>query len=173
MLSLSDNEFSVINFLVRNFAEKLTIRSIAQKLNFSPAGVFNILKKLEKENIVVGEKLGTGLFYSMNLEEKIAVHLAAIVLLYSHEKLEEINIGQIRQAKSAILDKKNLLLITDNVTVLDIPIQNFNVISKTEEEIIGLLRKKDVATHQLLKKGAVLFGEEFVVEIIKNCISRF
>ena len=62
MLSLSDNEFSVLNFLVRNFTEKLTIRNIAHRLNFSPAGVFNILKKLEKQNIVVGQKLGTGLF---------------------------------------------------------------------------------------------------------------
>jgi len=68
MLSLSDNEFSVLNFLVRNFSEKLTIRNIAQRLNFSPAGVFNILKKLEKQSIVVGQKLGTGLFYSINFE---------------------------------------------------------------------------------------------------------
>ena len=57
MLSLSDNEFSVIGFLTRNFSEKLTIRSMAQRLGFSAAGVFNILKKLEKENIVIGQKL--------------------------------------------------------------------------------------------------------------------
>ena len=68
MLSLSDNEFSVLDFLVRNFTERLTIRSIAQRLNFSSAGVFNILKKLEKSNIVAGQKLGTGLFYSINLD---------------------------------------------------------------------------------------------------------
>ena len=76
MLSLSDNEFSVVNFLVRNFTEKLTIRNIAQRLNFSAAGVFNILKKLEKQNIVTGQKFGTGLFYSINFENKIAEHLA-------------------------------------------------------------------------------------------------
>ena len=66
MLSLSDNEFSVISFLVRNFPEKLTIRNIAQRLDFSAAGVFNILKKLEKQGIVVSEKLGTGLFCKIN-----------------------------------------------------------------------------------------------------------
>lgn len=173
MLSLSDNEFSVLNFLVRNFTERLTIRNIAQKLDFSAAGVFNILKKLEKNNIVVGEKLGTGLFYSINFENKIAEHLAAIVLLYSDERIEKINIEQLKQAKAAIFDKKNLLLITDNVTVLDISIPNIDVIVKTEDEIIGLLRKKDSEILQLLKKGIVLFGENKIVEIIKNCISRF
>ena len=173
MLSLSDNEFSVLNFLVRNFAERLTIRNIAQRLNFSPAGVFNILKKLEKNNIVVGQKLGTGLFYEINFENRIAEHLAAIVLLYSDEKIEKINVEQIEQAKAAILDKKNLLLITDNITVLEIIIPNFDVIIKTEDEIIDLFRKKDVQLLQILKKGIVLFGEEKIVEIIKSCISRF
>src|SRR3990167_4467475 len=89
MLSLSDNEFSVIGFLVRNFSDRLTIRSIAQKLGFSAAGVFNIFRKLEKEGIVVGEKLGTGIFYSINYENKVALHLACISLLYSEEKADK------------------------------------------------------------------------------------
>ena len=72
MISLSDNEFSVLSFLTRNFSERLTIRSIALRLKFSAAGVFNILKKLEKLDIVYGQKLGTGLFYSINFENKIA-----------------------------------------------------------------------------------------------------
>ena len=172
MLSLSDNEFSVISFLVRNFTERLTIRSIAQKLDFSPAGVFNILKKLEKHNIVVGERLGTGLFYGINFENKIAEHLAEIVLLYSDEKIE-LNIEQLKQANAAILDEKSLLLITDNITVLDISVPNIEVLTKTEDEIIVLLRKKDSQMLQILKKGVVLFGEDKIVEIIKNCISRF
>lgn len=172
MLSLSDNEFSVISFLVRNFTEKLTIRNTAQRLNFSPAGVFNILKKLEKEGIVVGQKLGTGLFYSINFENKIAEHLASIVLLYSDEKIE-IDIETFKQAKAAIFDKKNLLLITDNITILDISIPNIDVVIKSEDEVISLLRKKDSVILQMLKKGIALFGEDNIVEIIKNCISRF
>ncbi|MEK6983944.1 MAG: helix-turn-helix domain-containing protein [Nanoarchaeota archaeon] len=173
MLSLSDNEFSVLNFLVRNFTEKLTIRNIAHRLSFSPAGVFNILKKLEKQNIVAGQKLGTGLFYSINFENRIAEHLAKIVLLYSEEKTETANIGNLKQAKAAILDKKSLLLITDNGAFPDAITPNIDVILKSEDEIIDLLRKKDSQAIQILKNGAVLFGEEKLVEIIKNCISRF
>jgi len=172
MLSLSDNEFSVLSFLVRNFTEKLTIRNIAQRLNFSPAGVFNILKKLEKNNIVTGQKFGTGLFYAINFENRIAEHLAAIVLLYSDEKIS-FDIERLKQAKAALLDGKNLLVIVDNITTLDFSIPNINVIAKTEDEMIDSLRKKDQAALQMLKNGIVLFGEEKIVEIIKNCISRF
>ena len=172
MLSLSDNEFSVLNFLVRNFTERLTIRNIAQRLNFSAAGVFNILKKLEKQGIVVGQKLGTGLFYSINFENRIAEHLAATVLLYSEEKID-VDIATLKQAKAAILDKNNLLLVTDNISVPDISIPNIDVIVKTEDDTISLLRKRDPEMLQLLKKGVVLLGEDKVVEIIKNCTSRF
>ncbi len=172
MISLSDNEFSVINFLVRNFAERLTIRSLAQKLGFSPAGVFNILKKLEKENIVVGQKLGTGLFYSINFENRIAEHLAAVILIYSDEKID-INIEHFRQAKCAIFDKKSLFIITDSMTFLDLAIPNINVISKTEDEVISLFRKKDSELLQILKKGFVVFGEDKLVNIIKNCMQVY
>ena len=172
MLSLSDNEFSVISFLVRNFTEKLTIRDIAKRLGFSAAGVFNILKKLEKQNIVTGQKFGTGLFYSINFDSKIAEHLAAVVLLYSDEKIT-LNVEQLKQAKAAIFDKKNLLLVTDNVTALDAAIPNVNVIVKTKDEFIGLLRKKDAEMLQLLRKGTALFGEDEIVGMIKSCVSGF
>lgn len=173
MISLSDNEFSVVNFLVRNFTEKLTIRSIAQRLSFSSAGVFNILKKLEKQGIVIGQKLGTGLFYSINFESRIALHLAAIVLLHSDEKNDKINAEQLKQAKFAVFDKKTLLLVTDSITALDIALPNIKVITMTEDDLTALFRKRDSEALQILKKGIVLFGENRIVEIIKNCISRF
>lgn len=172
MISLSDNEFSVINFLVRNFTERLTIRSVANKLGFSAAGVFKILKKLEKEGIVVGQKLGTGLFYSINLENRIAEHLAAIVLVHSDEKIS-LDIGQFKQAKAAVFDRKSLLVMTDNMTFLDISIPDISVISKTEDEVLSMLRKKDSELLQILKRGVVLFGEDKIAGIIKRCMQVY
>ena len=113
------------------------------------------------------------MFYTINFENKISEHLAEIVLLHSDDKFERINIEQLKQAKAAILDKKTLILITDNSTVIDTSIPNFEVIVKTEDEVIDLLRKKDLTMLQLLKNGIVLFGEDNVVRIIKNCVSRF
>src|SRR3989338_2118870 len=167
MLSLSDNEFSVLGFLVRNFAERLTIRSIAQRLNFSAAGVFNILKKLEKDGIVTGEKLGTGMFYSIDFENKVAAHLAAICLLISDDKFEKIGTEKLKQAKAAIFDKKTLILVTDSVTTVEAEIPNVSVMVKTDDELMQLFRKKNPDVLNVLKKGIVLFGEEHVVEIIK------
>ncbi len=170
MLSLSDNEFAVISFLVRNFSEKLTIRSMAKRLGFSPAGVFNILKKLEENEIVTGEKLGTGLFYKINLDSRIAHHLACIVLVID-QKPDDYLIQKIKGFKSAILHKKNLLLITDSISSIQLP--DYNVDIKTVEEFTDLLRKKDKNSLEIVSEGIVLFGEEVIVLIIKNCIFGF
>ena len=169
MLSLSDNEFSVINFLVRNYTEKLTIRNIAQKLKFSPAGVFNILKKLEKNGIMTGQKLGTGLFYSINFESSIARHLCAVVLVYPSEKTN-VDLQMFKDAKCAILSKKSLLIV-QNIAAHETSIQNYDILAKTEDEIIELLRKRDEKILEFLRHGTVMFGEDKAIEMIRKATS--
>ncbi len=173
MLSLSDNEFSVLNFLVRNFTERLTIRTIAQKLKFSPAGVHTILKKLEKQGIVYGEKLGTGLFYKINLESKTAYHLAAAVLAgffdFSAKELEKYR----GSADALLFDGKNALFIVGNISSLNVLIENVNVIVKSQDEFVESIRKREPEILQILKNSTVVFGEEIVLSMIKKFTERF
>src|SRR3989344_1756799 len=142
MLSLSDNEFAVLNFLARNFTERLTIRTIAQKLKFSPAGVHTILKKLEKQGIVKGEKLGTGLFCRINFESKTAYHLAAAVLVgffdYTNTELMKLK----GSSKTILYDRKNALIVADNVFPPNISIENVSIVVKTEDEFIEAVRRR-------------------------------
>lgn len=174
MLSLSDNEFAVLNFLARNFTERLTIRTIAQKLKFSAAGVHTILKKLEKQGIVEGEKLGTGLFYRINLESKTAYHLAAVVLV----GFFDYNFKTKKIAKAIFFDKKNVLYVIDNMAdrsdyTADVELANVNVIVKTEEEFIESIRRREPEIMQIIKNSNVIFGEEFVIGVIKKFTERF
>ena len=96
-----------------------------------------------------------------------------IVQAGAKKKRVEIDIEKLTQAKAAIFDKKTLILVTDSVTTVEAEIPNVSVTVKTEEELMQLFRKKNPDVLNVLKKGIVLFGEEHVVEIIKNCISRF
>ena len=177
MLSLSDNEFAVLNFLARNFTERLTIRTIAQKLKFSPAGVHTILKKLEKQGIVSGEKLGTGLFYRISFESKTAYHLAAAVLVgffdYDENKKNSLRIF-FGKSKAILLDNKNALFIVDNLpSNTDFSVSNSNVIVKTEDEFIESIRRREPEIMQAIKNSNVIVGEEFVLEVIKKFTERF
>jgi len=164
MDSIAKNEFQVINFLVRNFSERFTIRSIAQNLKLSPAGVHSILKKLEKNNIVVHEKLGTGLFYEVNLDNNIAKHLASIVLSEGDAKAD-IKID----AKAIIATKKDILVILDEIAVVEkISIPDKNVIIESESSLLEKIRSKNKIILDIFKQGKALFGEDFVVDMIKK-----
>ena len=162
MQSIAKNEFEVINFLVRNFSQRYTIRGIAQNLNLSAAGVHSILKKLEKSNLVVHEKLGTGLFYSVNYNNKIARHLAAIVLLEG-----DVDIKVDVDAKAVIATKKDVLVITD-VVVEDVSIEGKNVITVSQSYLLEKLDSRDNVILDIFKEGKVLEGEEFIVNLIKD-----
>jgi len=161
MISLSKVEFIVISFLVRNFSRRYTIRNIASNLGISAAGAHAALKKLESSGVVKVERLGTGLFYDINLENKVAKHLAAIVLL--GEGAVE---GLENEASAAIVEGKKILAITNNAdNVKDICQSYSEVVCKSEEEFIEMLRNKDTS---MLEKGNVLFGEDIIVEAIRK-----
>ncbi len=163
MQSIAKNEFEVINFLVRNFTSRYTIRNIAQFLKLSPAGVHSILKKLEKSNIVKHEKLGTGLFYELNLNNKTAKHLSAIVLLQGDVKLDtKID------AKAVIATKTDVLVILDDISVQEISIPDKNVITSSESSLLEKISSKDKQILEIFRQGNVIFGEDFVVDIIKK-----
>ena len=169
MLSLSDNEFAVLNYLIRNFTSRDTVRSIAKKLGFSAAGVYNILRKLEKLNIVNGEKFGTGLFFTLNLDNKVACYLSLTVLVgfYDHS----IDLEQHKSdAMFAIFDKKRVLFLSDSS---DINLGDVEVIIKTEDEFISAIKEKDDDILGILREGNVIFGEESLLELIKKFNDRF
>jgi len=170
MISLSKNEFNVISFLIRNFSRRFTIRNIASSLGISAAGAHAVLKKLERSEVVKAEKLGTGLFYELDLDNNIARHLAAVVLLRYFD-LKKINTEEIeKESKAAIFDGKRLLVITISPdAVKDICYRSFKeikVICKGEEELIEALRSKEKDILGILEKGDVLFGEDLIVNSI-------
>jgi len=174
MISLSKNEFNVIGFLVRNFSKRYTIRNIASILDVSAAGIHAVLKKLENNGVVKGEKLGTGLFYEVNLGNKVADHLAAVSLL-SHFEIKGIDSSEIeKEGRAAVFDGKSLLVVTNNAdSVNDICYRDhkeIKVICKDESEFNDCLAGKDKEVLDIFEKGNVIFGEELILDSIKRAI---
>jgi len=172
MLSISKNEFNVIGFLIRKFSKRFTIRNIAFELKISSAGAHAVLKKLEKNGIVKAEKLGTGLFYEIDLNNKIGRHLAAISLI-SHFELKNVDFSEIeKESKAVVFDGKKALVITNDIdSVKDICYRNFKdmkLVCKSEDEFSEALMYNDEEILGILGSGNVIFGEELIVDVIKR-----
>ena len=127
MLTLSKADFGIIGFLVRNISRRHTINELASKVGVSAAGAHAALKKLEKNGIVKGEKLGTGIFYEVNFENKAAWHLASIALLQQFSLPSVSALSLKKDCKAALFDGKNLLVITSEPDkVKDIAFKEFS-----------------------------------------------
>ena len=75
-----------VEYLVRNIAEKFNVNQIARNLKISVGSAYKILKLLEKKQVLIAEKIGNGLYYNLNLENKEAENLVPLVLIESRNK---------------------------------------------------------------------------------------
>ncbi|MBI2575984.1 helix-turn-helix transcriptional regulator [Candidatus Woesearchaeota archaeon] len=168
MVSLSKSDFAIIGFLIRNFHKKYTIRDVASNLKISAPGAHAALKKLESEGIVKAEKLGTGLFYEVAFERPLGKHVAAIALLSGEGK----DYGLSKAAKAALFDGKTILAIAQDQNAVKDAVfrQNaqISVVCKNEDEFKNALLAKDADVLGILKNSKVLFGEEMVIEAIRQ-----
>ena len=171
MNSLAKHDFAVIDFLVRHFAERFTVRQMSQQLKLSAAGAHLSLKKLQKAGIVEAEKLGTGLFYQIYLRSKIAEHLAAIVLLDKDAKLIPVDALK-EDVKALVYDNKTLLVIANNKQLVeDIAKKSLNDVHwliLNDEEFSRYVLEKDTKVLNIIQHGRVLQGEQVIVHGIKR-----
>ncbi|MBN1157051.1 winged helix-turn-helix transcriptional regulator [Candidatus Woesearchaeota archaeon] len=171
MQSISNYEFQVLNFLVRNFSTRYTVRQISLKLKASPAGIHKGLKKLEEDDILKSEKLGTGLFYYINLDNQIAKHLAAIVLLMDGPEATVVKkLEGIKEARAVIVNKNNLLVVTHSP--LRTP-SEFSTTTLSEHELAERLKQRDKKILEFLEHGKLIFGENTIIAAIKEGMFRF
>lgn len=171
MLTLSENEVRILDFLVRNPLQKSSMRGIAIQLKVSPASVHTILKELEKQNILLSEKLGSGLFYTLNTDNKVTLYLAAFILAQSSQKYPK-ELERLHDiTKIAILWGKALVCIDYNHKALINEVckeKGYEEMMYTSDEFQSLLRKKDTAVTNIIREGYVIVGEYALVGLMHH-----
>lgn len=175
MVSIAQNDIAVIEYLIRNFSKRYTIREIAKHLKISAAGAHKVLKKLESYKLVIAEKLGTGLFYEINLINNSAKHISAFVLsLGKHEFDNEIK--ELKGFVSAIIVLPRKVLLVSHVhevsKVEELSHEHFKgrkPIVVTEEKLVDKIRSKDEEAVSFIRDGQIVYGENVVI----RCIQRY
>ena len=190
---LTKNENQTINLLLRNFHENFTIREIGRRTNTTPMGARKILKKLKRNGILTSKKIGTGIFYKMNLENKTALKISELVLTqykinpFAQVYAEYLNVlrehtqgcilfGSIlkkgEEAKDVdimlLLEKRQFKRIEKLCSELSkSKAKEMHFIMQTKEDFIKNLKEENSAVLDILRKGAVLWGENYIVEAIR------
>jgi len=196
-----NSQDEILEILFRQFSRIWIITSLSEEINLSRVGIWKVLKKLEKENLIFLVSIGTGKTNSKTiklnwenplLEKKLSLILTKEALeqqrwLKNFAELEKITdftllYGSILfSSKEAndidilgvITNKKNFLKIDDAIQKIQ-KTQTKKIHSEifTKEELNEEIKKSNEIFLDALKKGIILFGQEKFINFVKNLSIR-
>ena len=75
------NLTKIIEFLFRNIPNRYNVNQLSRELKISVGSAYKILKSLEKKSVLVSLKIGNGIYYVLNLDNKEAENVTELVLI--------------------------------------------------------------------------------------------
>jgi len=193
-----DNSSSkkVMLLLLKDFSNTHTITSIANELELSRVGAWKILKRLESEQYIKLEPVGSGKTstYTVKMNWDNLLVKKSLALYLTKEALEQrrwranfaeleecvdfvIMYGSIiqspKQAKDidivGVAEKKGFVKIQSSLDKVQKTLdKKIHVINFTESEFKKELQKPNKAFIDTVRRGVILFGQENFVEFMKK-----
>ena len=189
--------YEILKIILKDISKKHTVTSLSKERGISRVGSWKLLKKLEKENLIIMSPVGLektsvheiNLNWDNPLLEKILVFLITEDALkqnkwrYNFKELENhvdflILFGSILHSTKEANDLDILNIISNEKSFIkigkiisDIQVtqtKKIHSINLTEEELKHELKDKNKAYIDALKKGIVLFGQENFIKFIRN-----
>src|SRR3989344_2301155 len=190
---LTKNEKKVIRTLLFSFGEEYSINETARRCNLAPNGALKILKKFAEEGIIILKKIGNISSYLINFTNSKTRSILELSLIEEAnnkiknrtEDLKELQ--KITEAAiifgSYIIEKENpedidlfFLLNKENFRKYKeeakkiypaMPIKVHDVL-QTSEDLEKNILKKDKVIIEILRRGFILWGQNKIIEAIKN-----
>lgn len=192
------NLTKIVEFLFRNIPNRFNVNQVSRELKISVGSAYKILKSLEKKSVLVSRKIGNGIYYALNLDNKEAENITELVLIESRnkslsknshasiyakdfkdgEKLSKaiILFGSILKSKDAkdvdvlfIIDKGKSKAVEDFCMKLsNLRPKRANPLLMTMADFKENIKKQDTVIADILKKGVILFGEDTVINILRG-----
>lgn len=190
---LTENEKKVIRTVLFAFGEEYSINEIAKKCNLSPNGALKILQKLSKEGIITLKKIANISTYSLDFTNSKTKNICELSIIVNPNPKISNRLEDLKDLKevtgigiifgSYITEKSNpedidlfFLLKEENFKKYKERIKNIypamplkvQDILQTEKDLIENILKKDRVIIEILQKGFVLWGQDKLIEIMKN-----
>lgn len=194
---ITKNEKKVLRFLFSLVGEDCSVNEVSRQCNLSPNGAFKILKKLEKEKILIPKKISSIKFYKLDFENpntKNFLELALSQELTGRVKFRADDLNQLKELTyvciifGSYIDLKKSPKDMDVAFILDknkfnsfknksskiyqtIPIKVHDVL-QTKEDFAENLAKRDKILLEIIKKGIILWGQKEIIGFVESEYKR-
>lgn len=196
---ITQNGMRLLRLLARRFAEKYSINQIARELKLSPRGAYKMLKSMEMQEIVKPEKIGNSIFFHLNFNSDFARKTAELSLFEeiksAYARVQAKDLGMLRNRASALILYGSVLEEGEKAEDIDImavveqgeyaffrnglsELQNkkpkrIHAVVMSMEDLAKNFAKKDAVAMEILDKGNILWGQDVVVNAIKDSYGAF
>lgn len=197
METIKNTSHKIVTTLLKDFTSIHTATSLSKELKMSRQGTWKILKKLEKDNFIMLNQIGTGKTSTqcikLNWDNEIVEKTLALCLAqealkhkrwaYDFADLKQkvdflILYGSIlhspKEAKDidiigVVFQGKKLAKISDKILkAQETQIKKIHSINLTQKEFKQELKRPNKAYLDAIKKGVILFGQENFIKFIKG-----
>ena len=185
----------ILKILLKDFTTKHTITSLSKEINVSRVGMWKVLKKLEKEKLVVLSPIGMGktstFIISLNWDNPLTEKNLALILTEDALKNQRflINFAELKNKVDFLIvygsiihspkeanDIDILGIVSNRNKFLDIEesikkiqktqIKRIHALNFTQIEFKQELKKPNKVFIDAIKKGIILFGQEKFIKIM-------
>ena len=178
MIELTKKEQEALLIIYKSLANFYNANSLSKELEITQVGAMKLLKRLEKNNILLSKRIGKSIIYKINIEEEFVQKLIAFALINEAGKYQ-----RWKDEFKSLYKKGRILLFYGSASrnysdAKDIDIflvidkKDFNEASKELEKIQKILPKKlhaIKATKEDLIKN-IKENNKSMIEILKTAI---
>lgn len=192
-MDVTRNEMLIALKIFKSPEKEFNANSISKEIELTPMGALKILKRLEKEGIMVSKAAGKATFYKINFSNEYAGDYVKFALKREAEysspyirrwvreirKLENADMailfGSLLKKEAEANDIDALLVTTqdrfeklkDEINELNkINEKNIHAVYQTSEDLRDNILKRDKVVLNALK-GVVVYGEDKLIELVK------
>ncbi len=195
MIELTKKEQEALLIIYKDIVNFYNANSLSKELVITQVGTMKLLKRFEKNNILLSKKIGKSIVYKINIEEEFVQKLIAFALIN-----EAIKYQRWKDEFKPLHKKDRILLFYgsasrnySNAKDIDIFIminkKDFHEVSKKLEQIQSILPKKlhaikatkeDLVKNikennksmiEILKTAIVLYGYDKYMEVVNGFTS--
>ena len=189
---ITEKQSKVLKFLATGSYSENYINNIARECDLAVSGSQWILNNLEEQNIVIHQDIGNLKSYNINFNDKSKDFLSLAYSEKLNDKMENRKreleplkeVSKISIVFGSYLHKKDpndmdMLFILDKTS----DYRNFNeklghlrhiipvkihAVLQTRKDLIENIKKKDKIVIEALRKGILLWGNKYMVEVLED-----
>lgn len=195
MIELTKKEQGALLIIYKSFANFYNANSLSKELMITQVGTMKLLKRFEKNNILLSKKIGKSIVYKINIEEEFVQKLIAFALineaikytrwkdefksLYRKDRILLFYGSASRNYSNAkdidifiIIDKKDFHEVSKELgKIQSILPKKLHAIKATKEDLIKNIKGNNKSMIEILKTAIVLYGYDKYMEVVNGFTS--